>query len=192
MEQTLRSWRSQRLETLSNMTSPWRSSSSLLPLAISSSGTSPGEALTTGLACLWTGDFWRLAFVSVTTKGQPVGPLPFLPSDRRTVHAGQAACYHLATGGHQVLHLTYWLGISLLGLLLVKTFADLKWLEIHLFFMLTSSPYSGWFFLWSVYCRHWLPSGGQVSGHLLDVHARPSHSLDGTPHARPGLADHLA
>jgi hypothetical protein len=35
------------------------------------------------------------------------------------------ACYHLATGGHQVLHLTYWLGISLLGLLPVKTFADL-------------------------------------------------------------------
>ncbi len=31
------------------------------------------------------------------------------------------ACYHLASGSHQVLHLTYWLGISLLGLLLVKT-----------------------------------------------------------------------
>ncbi len=71
--------------------------SSLLPLAISSSGTSPGEALTTGLACLWTGDFWRLAFVSVTTKGQPVGPLPFLPSDRRTFHAGQAG---LLSFGH--------------------------------------------------------------------------------------------
>jgi hypothetical protein len=35
------------------------------------------------------------------------------------------ACFHLATGGHQTLHLTYWQGINLLGLLLVKTFADL-------------------------------------------------------------------
>ena len=138
MERTLRSWRTRRLETLQQrvqvlevfvLSKAWYIAH-LLPLATSASNpvlVAPATRLRRLVAdFLWAGRFRRLAFDECHTKRSAGGLGLSCPQTRAQAMLAKQACRHLAAGGRPALHLAYWLGISLQGLLPVLASAGLR------------------------------------------------------------------
>jgi hypothetical protein len=138
MERTLQSWWTQRLETLQQwvqvleifvLSKAWYIAH-LLPLATSLAF--PGQtAPATGLHrlvadFLWAGRFRRLAFDDCHAKRSAGGLGISSPQTRAQAMLAKQTCRHLATGGRPALHLAFWLGISLQGLLRALASAVLR------------------------------------------------------------------
>jgi hypothetical protein len=129
MEQTLYLWRSRRLDTLLQrvramevfvLSKAWYVAH-LLSLATTASAphlVAPATSLRR-LASdfLWAGRFRRLAFDECHTKRSAGGLGLSCPQSRAQSTLAKQACHFLAAGGRPALHLAYWLGISLQGLL---------------------------------------------------------------------------
>ncbi len=131
MERTLQSWRTRRLETLQQrvLSKAWYIAH-LLPLATSPAFPGP-TAPATGLHrlvadFLWAGHFRRLAFDERHAKRSAGGLGISSPQTRAQAMLAKQTCRHLAAGGRPALHLAYWLGISLQGLLHALASAGLR------------------------------------------------------------------
>jgi hypothetical protein len=154
MERTLQSWRARRLETLQQwvqvlevfvLSKAWYIAHLLL---LATSPAFPGQ--TAPATCLrhlvadflWAGRFRRLAFDECHAK-RSAGDLGLsCPQTRaQAMLAKQTSC-HLAAGGRPALHLAYWLGISLQGLLPAWPLLASGWRGNHLPSLRTSSPSS--------------------------------------------------
>jgi hypothetical protein len=138
MERTLQSWRTRRQETLQQrvqvlevfvLSKAWYIAH-LLPLATSASFpglTAPATRLRRLVAVfLWAGRFWRLAFDECQAKRSAGGLGLSCPQTRAQAMLAKHTCRHLAAGGPPALHLAYWLGISLQGLLPALASAGLR------------------------------------------------------------------
>jgi hypothetical protein len=138
MERTLQSWSTRRLETLQQrvqvlevfiLSKAWYIAH-LLPLATSAS--SPGLMVPATRLCslvadfLWAGCFQRMAFDECHEKRSAGGLGLSCPQTRAQAILAKQACRHLAAGVRPALHLAYWLGISLQGLLLAPASAGLR------------------------------------------------------------------
>ncbi len=99
----------------------------LLPLATSPAfpgQTAPATRLRRLVAdFLWAGSFQRLAFCECHAKRSAGGLGLSSPQTRAQAMLAKQTCCHLAAGGRPALHLAYWLGISLQGLLPALTSA---------------------------------------------------------------------
>ena len=129
MKRTLGSWRTRRLDTLQQrvqvletfvLSKAWYIAH-LLPLATTASTpglVAPATRLRRLIAdFLWLGRLRRLAFDECHAKRSAGGLGLSCPQTRAQSMLTKQACRHLAAGGRPALHLAYWLGISLRGLL---------------------------------------------------------------------------
>jgi hypothetical protein len=142
MERTLAAWRTRRLDTLQQrvqvlevfvLSRAWYIAH-LLPLATSvynHQHNHPNLVAPATRLCrlvgdfLWAGRFRRLAFDECHAKRSAGGLGLSCPQTRAQAMLAKQACRHLAAGGRPALHLAYWLGISLQGLLPVLASAGL-------------------------------------------------------------------
>ncbi len=129
LERTLQSWRTRRLETLQQrvqvletfvLSRAWYIAH-LFPMPTSPAligHTAPATRLRRLVAdFLWAGRFRRLAFDECHAKRSAGGLGLSCPQTRAQAMMAKQTCRHLAAGGRPALHLAYWLGISLQGLL---------------------------------------------------------------------------
>jgi hypothetical protein len=129
LSRTLQSWRTRRLETLQQrvqvlevfvLSKAWYIAH-LLPLATSPAF--PGQTVPATrfgrlvVDFLWAGRFWRLAFDECYAERSAGGLGLSCTQTRAQAMLANQTCRHLAAGGRPALHLAYWLGISLQGLL---------------------------------------------------------------------------
>jgi hypothetical protein len=181
MGRTLRSMRSRRLETLLQRVSAmeifilskaWYIAH-LLPLATSAS--SPGlEVPATRLRRLVSDFLWAGRHsVECHAKRSAGGFGLSCPQTRAQSMLAKQACHFLAAGGRPALHLAYWIGLGLHGVLPGWPRPASGWMETLRSSMLTSSPSSEKFSLWTA----WILVAYK---RLNRPHPHPSHASSGT------------